>query len=71
MEVFSDQAIEEERRLLQAIKMRRGKLSALTRKKNDVIHMIKTNEDNGNVRKHVDSFNELLSNFMELQVTVQ
>ena len=51
MKIFSDQAIEVEGKLLQAIKMHWGKVSALTRKKNEVIHMIKRNEDKGTVRK--------------------
>ncbi|KAK0142765.1 hypothetical protein N1851_019297 [Merluccius polli] len=71
MESDTDQGVDPERKLLQTIKSRKGKLGALTRKKNEVLHMIKTNEDKENVSKHLDTFNKLLTNFMDLQVDVQ
>ena len=71
MESDIDQVVDPEMKLLQTIKSRRGRLGAATRKKNEVLHMMKTNEDKENVSKHVDTFNELLKNFMDLQVDVQ
>ena len=71
MDNLSEPAMEAERTLLRTIKTRRGKLCALTRKKNEVLQMMKTNEPKENVKTHVDTFNELLAEFMELQVTVQ
>lgn len=66
-----DDALADERKLLKLIGTRRGKLGALTRKSNDIKSLI---DDDGNkeiVDSHVEAFNALLAEFMELQVSVQ
>lgn len=61
----------DETRLIKAIASRRGKLSVLTRKKNEINALLEAKENKETVSKHADAFNKYLDEFMELQVVVQ
>lgn len=46
------ESLGEERELLRTIKARRGKLCAVTRKKNEIINMVKINKEKDVVQRH-------------------
>ena len=53
------------------LRTRRGKLSFLTRKRNEIETCIQAGESKEVVSKHMETFNHYLEKFMELQVSVQ
>ena len=57
--------------LIKAIASRRGKLSVLTRKKNEINALLELGESNENVRKHAEVFNKYVEEFIESHNTVQ
>lgn len=66
-----DVQIEKERELFKLINKRRGKLSALTRKRNEIDAYIEAGESKQVVSEHMDLLNTYLEQFMQLQVDVQ
>ena len=56
---------------IKAIASRRGKLSVLTRKKNEINALLEIGESNENVCKHAEVLNKYMEEFIELQNTVQ
>lgn len=66
-----EQDIAEERELFKLIATRRGKLGALTRKRNEVNKLIEAGQDKETVMKQIDLFDGSLAEFMSLQVSVQ
>lgn len=65
------QHMEAERKLLQLIGSRRGKLGYLTKKRNEIDALITAGEDKENVLKQIDILERSFNEFKELQDTVQ
>ena len=57
--------------LIKTMASRRGKLVVVTRKKNEMNHVLEAGESKETVNKHVGAFNKYLEEFVELQVSVQ
>lgn len=71
MDDVAEKAIMDERELFKLLASRRGKLGALTRKQNEINAAIEAGENKETVAKHVETFNSVLADFMELEVSVQ
>ena len=66
-----DEEIQKEKELLKLIRTRRGKLSVLTRKRNEIDELIQTGHSNEVVEPQLATFHAYLDEFMKAQVNVQ
>ncbi|TKS65758.1 hypothetical protein D9C73_028515 [Collichthys lucidus] len=70
-EELTEEDYERERELSKFIGSRRGKLGALTRKRNEINVLIESGEDNQTIIRQLELFDKSLNEFYNIQATVQ